>query len=91
MKDNSVICMERNQVSKGKFNAFMWGFVIAAFIFTGAGYAWRMVQVEPLEDRIVKLTEQRDNLWGMNKKYESLMVDDKAKKLLKKSDKNGRK
>lgn len=41
-----------------KIKAFVWGFAIAAFIFTGLGYAWRMGQVDGRhKQEISKLTK----------------------------------
>jgi len=48
---------QKEWVRSGRIKAFLLGYVIAAFIFTGLGYAWRMAQVEEeYHERIAKIT-----------------------------------
>lgn len=47
---------QKKIIRRSKVKAFILGFIIAAFIFTGLGYSWRIVQVEDeYEARIAKL------------------------------------
>ena len=50
---------QREYIRNRKIKAFLLGFFIAAFLFTGLGYAWRMKQTDqPHRDQIVKLNAQ---------------------------------
>ncbi len=50
---------ERAYIRNRRIKAFLAGFVIAAFIFTGLGYAYRMRQVDgPHKDQVLKLNAQ---------------------------------
>jgi len=37
---------ERKMIRNSKIRAFLWGFFIAAFLFTSLGYWWRMAQIK---------------------------------------------
>lgn len=50
---------QREYFRNRKIKAFLLGFVIAAFLFTGFGYGWRMKQTDqPHKDQILKLNAQ---------------------------------
>lgn len=45
-KMNYYLPGQKREQRRKVFKAFLYGFVIAAFIFTGLGYAWRIAQVD---------------------------------------------
>lgn len=48
---------QREWVRNSRIKSFFYGFVIAAFIFTGLGYAWRMGQTDhEYQNQIAKIT-----------------------------------
>jgi len=50
---------QREYIRNRRIKAFLTGFVIAAFIFTGLGYSYRMRQVDGShKDQILKLNAQ---------------------------------
>jgi len=50
---------QKKDIRNRRIKAFLLGFFIAAFLFTGLGYAWRMKQTDqPHRDQIVKLNAQ---------------------------------
>lgn len=50
---------QREYIRNRRIKAFLFGFVIAAFLFTGLGYGWRMIQTDqPHKDQILKLNTQ---------------------------------
>jgi hypothetical protein len=53
---------QKKEFRLGKIRAFLYGFVIAALLFTGLGYAWRMVQTDgPHKEEIAKLKTKIDH------------------------------
>ena len=50
---------QREYIRNRRIKAFLLGFVIAAFVFTGLGYAWRMKQTDqPHREQVLKLNAQ---------------------------------
>lgn len=51
---------QRREVFWARFRAFFYGFTIAAFVFTGLGYAWRMAQTDSEHEKVkIELNEKR--------------------------------
>jgi hypothetical protein len=53
---------QKKEFRWGKVRAFLYGFLIASFLFTGLGYAWRMAQTDgPHQEEIAKLKTKIDH------------------------------
>lgn len=53
---------QKSWIRNKKIKAFLWGFFIAAFLFTSLGYAWRMVQIDAsveMRERHIAYTNSR--------------------------------
>ena len=50
---------QREWLRNRRIKSFLTGFFIAAFLFTGLGYAWRMKQMDgPHKEQVLKLNTQ---------------------------------
>lgn len=50
---------QREWLRNRRIKSFLTGFFIAAFLFTGLGYGWRMKQTDqPHKDQVLKLNNQ---------------------------------
>jgi len=54
-KKGRMVVITSYQFLKFRINAMGWGVVIGFIAGVVLGYAWRVIQIEPLEDRIVRL------------------------------------
>ncbi len=53
---------QKKEIFWTRVRAFLYGFCIAAFIFTGLGYAWRMIQTDQeYQDKIANITNKYIN------------------------------